>query len=126
LKQGHAPDHQITHEKANLRLKNHPIPTSDAPLPAIASSSQSLGKSQISANPELISENGTYCDDQHEIPHLPVKNHNFLTPLENHRWSTTGQRPARGGHAPVTLHQNVGNFVTDPIPSSVSPHEAQT
>ena len=97
LKQGHAPDHQITHEKANLRLKNHPIPTADAPSPAIAISGQSLGKSQIPANPELISENGTYRDDQHEIPHLPVKNHKFLTPLENRRRSTAGAWWSRAG-----------------------------
>lgn len=63
LQQLHAPHHQISHEKKNLWLKNHPIPASDTLSQAIESNSESLEKLQISANPKPVSKNTTYHDD---------------------------------------------------------------
>jgi hypothetical protein len=122
----HAPYQHITHEEANLRLKNQPIPTKDAPATSPASFANSAGKMQIPANPDLISGDASYRNDQHEIPHLPVKNQNFPTTFENRRRIPATLRQARGGHAPEHPDQCVGNFVPDQVPSSDLPREVPT
>lgn len=78
------------------------------------------------ANLKLVLENGLYCDDQHEIPHLFVKNQNFSTLFENHHRNLVAHWSAHSGHAPVPLEQNLGNFVTDIVPSSNLPWDVPT
>lgn len=87
---------------------------------------QSIEKLHIPANPKLISLNVPYCDVQHEISFLPVKILKFLTPFKNHRRNLVAHWSARGGHASVTLHQNLRNFITDLVPSSNLPWKVPT
>ncbi|KAL2538298.1 hypothetical protein Fot_19689 [Forsythia ovata] len=55
--------------------------TPDAPVGPIFQTEQSLGKHAISPSVDLQIENAPHSQNQHEIMHLPVKNHRIPTRL---------------------------------------------
>ncbi|KAL2482336.1 uncharacterized protein Fot_43780 [Forsythia ovata] len=77
----HAPDPQLGNVIPTTRPKFQPDRTPDAPVGPIFQTEQSLRKQAISPSVDLQIENAPHSQNQHEIMHLPVKNHRIPTRL---------------------------------------------